>query len=263
MSASGLDELRARADELDVGEEALALYSEILDLDPDDSAAANMIGRSLQELGRIDEAREHWAFIAELQPGNEIARSRARSLKPVQESVQVTTSRPTKPKRTPSEILEPALEGEGREGALRFLARSILLIEKIDPARLSVTERVSDARFRIYGGREPAVTPARGLLHVWVHEPAVSAELAAAIGEIDGAQRVGDGHARPAAGLARVPPAARRDGAARRPARRPAPRARAARRSPRARPRGGIRTTPSCATTSSSRPGLDKKATAA
>ncbi len=188
MSASGLDELRARADELDVGEEALALYSEILDLDPDDSAAANMIGRSLQELGRIDEAREHWAFIAELQPGNEIARSRARSLKPVQESVQVTTSRPTKPKRTPSEILEPALEGEGREGALRFLARSILVIEKIDPARLSVTERVSDARFRIYGGREPAVTPARGLLHVWVHEPAVTPELAAAVREVDGAQ---------------------------------------------------------------------------
>jgi len=188
MSAADLDALRSRADELDVGEEALALYSQILDLDPDDSAAANMIGRSLQELGRIDEAREHWQFIAELQPGNEIARSRLRSLKPVQESAQVTTSRPTKPKRTPSEIVEPALEGEGRGGALAFIARSILLIEKIDPARLSVTERVSEGRFRIYGGREPAVTPVRGLLHVWVHEAAVTAELAAAVHAVDGAR---------------------------------------------------------------------------
>jgi tetratricopeptide (TPR) repeat protein len=181
MTSPDLQALRARADDLDVGEEALALYSEILELDPDDSAAANMIGRSLQQLGRIDEAREHWQFIVELQPANEIARSRARSLKPVQEPVQITTSRPTKPKRTPSEILEPALAGDGRDSALRFIARSILLIEKIDPARLSVTERVTEARFRVYGGREPAVTPTRGLLHVQLHGPAVTAELDAAL----------------------------------------------------------------------------------
>src|SRR4051812_21683014 len=137
MGTADLDALRERADRVDVGADALALYTEILELDPDDTAAANMIGRSLQELGRIDEAREHWQFIAELQPGNEIARNRARSLKPVEESVQVTSSRPTKPRRAPSDVVEPVLEGAGRDGALRFLARSIVMIEKIDPARLS------------------------------------------------------------------------------------------------------------------------------
>jgi tetratricopeptide (TPR) repeat protein len=185
MSPADLETLRQRADPLDVGEEALALYTEILELDPDDAAAANMVGRSLQALGRLDEAREHWEFIAELQPGNEIARSRVRSLKRVEESVQVTTSRPTKPRRAPSDVVEPMLAGPGRDGALRFLARSIRLIEKIDPARVSVT---SDPRVRVYGGREPAVTPTRGLLLVWVHAPAVTPELAAAMGAIEGAQ---------------------------------------------------------------------------
>jgi hypothetical protein len=123
-----------------------------------------------------------------LQPRNEIARSRVRSLKAVEEPVQVTSSRPTKPRRTPSEVVEPALEGPGRDGALRFLARSIVLIEKIDPARLSVSQQVTDARLRVYGGREPAVTPARGLLRIWVHAPAVTPELAAAVDAIDGAQ---------------------------------------------------------------------------
>jgi tetratricopeptide (TPR) repeat protein len=188
MSSADLDALRKRADHLDVGEEALVLYNEILELDPDDSAAANMIGRSLQELGRIDEAREHWEFIAELQPGNEIARSRLRSLKPVEESVQVTSSRPTKPRRAPSDVVEPVLTGPGRDGALRFLARSIQLIEKIDPARLSVTAQAPDARLRVYGGRAPAVTPTRGLLLIWLHAPAVTPEVAAAVDAIDGAQ---------------------------------------------------------------------------
>jgi tetratricopeptide (TPR) repeat protein len=188
MSTADLDALRKRADPLDVGEEALALYTEILELDPDDTAAANMIGRSLQALDRIDEAREHWQFIAELQPGNEIARSRVRSLKPVEESVQVTSSRPTKPRRAPSDVVEPILAGPGRDGALRFLARSIRLIEKIDPARVSVTTQAPDARLRVYGGRDPAVTPTRGLLLIWIHAPAVTPELAAAMGAIDGAQ---------------------------------------------------------------------------
>jgi tetratricopeptide (TPR) repeat protein len=194
MTTADLDTLRRRADPLDVGEEALALYTEILELDPDDAAAANMVGRSLQALGRLDEAREHWEFIAELQPRNEIARSRVRSLKRVEESVQVTTSRPTKPRRAPSDIVEPVLAGPGRDGALRFLARSIQLIEKIDPARLSVTSQVPDARLRVYGGRAPAVTPTRGRLHIWLHAPAVTPELDAAIDAIEGTQHaIADG----------------------------------------------------------------------
>ncbi len=189
MGTADLETLRRRADPLDVGAEALELYSEILELDPDDTAAANMVGRSLQALGRVDEAREHWKFISELQPDNEIARSRARSLGPVTESVQVTSSRPTKPRRSPSDIVEPVLAGAGRDGALRFLARSIVMIEKIDPARLSVTAQAPEARLRVYGGRAPAVTPTRGMLLVWVHAPAVTPALATAIGAIDGAQR--------------------------------------------------------------------------
>jgi hypothetical protein len=51
-----------------------------------------------------------------------------------------------------------------------------------------VTERVTNARFRVYGGREPAVTPTRGMLHVRVHAPAVTPELEAAVGAISTAQ---------------------------------------------------------------------------
>jgi hypothetical protein len=39
-----------------------------------------MVGRSLETLGRIDEARDHWELVVELQPDNRIARERARRL---------------------------------------------------------------------------------------------------------------------------------------------------------------------------------------
>jgi tetratricopeptide (TPR) repeat protein len=180
--------LRDQADALDVGEEALALYSQILDLDPDDEAAANMVGRSLQALGRDDEAREHWEFIVELQPSNAIAKNRLSSMQPAHEVKQVTTSRPTKPKRTPTDIDEPTVEGDGREPTLRLLAASIHAIEKIDPSRLSVTEKGTDSRFRIFAGLAPAVTPTRGRLHIALHGPAVSDELAAQIDALPGAE---------------------------------------------------------------------------
>lgn len=182
--------LRAQADELEVGEEALALYERILDLDPDDEPAANMVGRSLMALGREEEARAHWEFIVELQPGNEIAKSRLRAMKTTREPVQVTTSLDAKTKRTPSDIVEPALAGDGRVGALRFLTRSIQVIEKIDPSRLSVTERSSVSRFRVFGGHEPAVTPSRGALQVRVHGPAVTPALTAALAAIEGGETV-------------------------------------------------------------------------
>jgi hypothetical protein len=43
--------------------------------------AANMIGRSLETLGRIDEAAEHWDLVAELQPENDIASGSTRRLR--------------------------------------------------------------------------------------------------------------------------------------------------------------------------------------
>lgn len=80
MSVEGadLEQLRRDAADLEPGDAALAIYSKIWDRSPTDTRAANIIGRSLEAVGRIDEAEEHWKFVAELQPDNDIARQRAR-----------------------------------------------------------------------------------------------------------------------------------------------------------------------------------------
>ncbi|HSH77984.1 MAG TPA: hypothetical protein VLA19_05555 [Herpetosiphonaceae bacterium] len=81
MEGADLEQFRRDAADLEPGEPALAIYSEIWERSPSDVRAANMLGRSLEGLGRIDEAKEHWELVAELQPDNDIARRRARQLR--------------------------------------------------------------------------------------------------------------------------------------------------------------------------------------
>lgn len=90
VEGADLAQLRRDAADLEPGEAALAICSQIWERSPSDVRAANMIGRSLEELGRIDEAKEHWEVVAELQPDNDIARRRARQ--PRHRSTQVAVA---------------------------------------------------------------------------------------------------------------------------------------------------------------------------
>ena len=183
MPAEDLDRLRARAAKLDLGDKALQVNEEILDIVPDDMAAATLVGRCLEHLGRNEEALEHWELIVQLQPHNSIAPNRLKTLKyhmstPPKEPKVV----PSKwPKRAPEKIVEPNIKRPGRLACLQFLARSIQMIEKIDSSRLAVTDRPSDGRFRVSGGKGSGVTPWEGLLCVFVHGPQVTPETEAAI----------------------------------------------------------------------------------
>lgn len=55
MDADKLDRMRAAADDLQPGQEALDAYFDVLDFASNDEAAANMVGRSLESLDRQDE----------------------------------------------------------------------------------------------------------------------------------------------------------------------------------------------------------------
>jgi hypothetical protein len=63
--------LRAVAGQWD---EAITINQEILKHAPQDSAAANRLGKALDQLGRIEEAIEAYQSAAEMDPGNIIAR---------------------------------------------------------------------------------------------------------------------------------------------------------------------------------------------
>jgi tetratricopeptide (TPR) repeat protein len=175
MQPEDLQGLRDLGDALDPGAEALAVYSEIFEMEPEDVPAANMMGRSLEELGRDEEALEHWDTVIAMQPENRIAMNRLTRLE------QRMRTRRRQPRvaaavvhRAPVEIVEPNFPGPGRDACLGFLARSILMTERIDASRLAVTDRPSDGRFRVSGGKGSGVTPRWGLLCVFVHAPAVS-----------------------------------------------------------------------------------------
>lgn len=56
----------------ELGEDALNFHNEVFEQDPTDVGAANMIGRSLEALDRLDDARAHRELVMELQPENTI-----------------------------------------------------------------------------------------------------------------------------------------------------------------------------------------------
>jgi hypothetical protein len=145
-----LKELRVRGDELEPGEAALLIYQEILELDADDVAAANMVGRSLEALGRIADAQEHWHRMIQIQTDTTIAEQRLRNLKGHRRtsvSARVPRDRPS-----PAAIVEPVLAGPARQDCINALATSIRMIEALDPDRIAVTYRFGDRRFRVAGG---------------------------------------------------------------------------------------------------------------
>lgn len=185
---SELGTLRERADHLDPGEEALAAYEEILQLDPDDVGAANMIGRSLEKLGRVDEARIHWELVTELQPGNQIARQRLKNLAHLPRRPSARRAESDWPRRPPAEIVEPNFpkDGPARDACMRFLALTIRATESIDSERLAVTDRPSDGRFRVSGGKASGSNPWHEYFCVFVHEPSMSPALKTAIAEAGG-----------------------------------------------------------------------------
>lgn len=71
----------AGAADLEPGEEALDRWGDIFEQNPSDVRAANLVGRSLEHLGRVEEAQAHWDLVLEIQPQNMIARRRADSLR--------------------------------------------------------------------------------------------------------------------------------------------------------------------------------------
>lgn len=163
-------------DELEPGQEALFHYEPIFEDDPTDEGAANMIGRSFEALGRIDEARAHWALVVQLQPANAIAAKRLANLKHLPLKPVKSHASGEFVHRPPQEIVEPAIAGPGRIPYLRFVAQTIRFVAQLDPERLAVTDLPSDDRFRVSGGRASATTPWNGLFCVFVHAPAISAE---------------------------------------------------------------------------------------
>ena len=191
-----LESLRRRADDLEVGQEALEAYGEIFELDPDDRAAANMVGRSLEHLGHRELARDHWTLVTELQPDNAIAAQRLRNLRHLPRTTVSHRSSVFGPRRPPEEIVEPVLAGPGRAACLQVLARSIQLTEQIDRQRLAVTDRPSDGRFRVSGGKGSGVTPWRGLLCLFVHRPSLPAATLQAVLRVGGRMVVPAGELR-------------------------------------------------------------------
>jgi hypothetical protein len=76
-----LDELRRLAERTPVGTaEGIALNERILELAPDDVAAANRLGRGLQEAGRGHDALAVFETTLQRHPGNVIAARRAAAL---------------------------------------------------------------------------------------------------------------------------------------------------------------------------------------
>jgi tetratricopeptide (TPR) repeat protein len=169
VPADELQDLRDRAGELELGEEALLVNQRILELDPDDGPAANRVGRCLQELGRLEDALDHWRLVRELQPANRFAPDRiSRVEQELRTRRKKRATAAAAPRRDPTEIVEPVLAGSGRDACLRFLAWSIKTVESIDAERLAVTD-LPPNRFRVSGGKGSGVTPYRGRLCVFVH----------------------------------------------------------------------------------------------
>lgn len=181
-----LQELRQQGEDLEPGERALALYQEILELDGDDVAAANMVGRSLETLGMRDEARMHWERMIEVQSDTRIAQGRLRDLRHRPRTPRASRAMIDRPRRAPAAVIEPILEGAWRVDCLSALAWSIRLVEQHDPLRLAVTQRHSDGRFRVSGGKASLVAPWRGMLAFFVHAPTVPDDFAATLSGLGG-----------------------------------------------------------------------------
>jgi hypothetical protein len=60
------------------------------------------------------------------------------------------------------------------------------MVQKIDSSRLAVTDRPSDGRFRVSGGKGSGLTPWEGLLCIFVHAPLLAPEIDASIVEAGG-----------------------------------------------------------------------------
>jgi tetratricopeptide (TPR) repeat protein len=77
-----LDELRKRAEDTPVATtDGIALNREIRRHAPNDAAAANRLGRGLQDVGHLEEALAVFEASLERNPGNSIARRRADALR--------------------------------------------------------------------------------------------------------------------------------------------------------------------------------------
>jgi tetratricopeptide (TPR) repeat protein len=71
-----LDALRAEAGRRNDSEDAVAINSEILERDPEDVVALNRLGRALEGLGQLHDAREAFQRVLALDRGNAIATGR-------------------------------------------------------------------------------------------------------------------------------------------------------------------------------------------
>lgn len=168
-----LVELQNRSSELakNLGdEESLEVNAAILDLDPGSPVFTNRLGIGLINAGRFDDAIAVLENGVLVHPDNSIMSNRLEEARkyaarpPAPEPKKKAAARTGPPRAAwtdfvPSELVEHALKGPGRDACIRLSAASILASEAIDANWTAVTPIKVGKRYRVIGGIFTGVSP--------------------------------------------------------------------------------------------------------